>query len=203
MKEETMTKTATYLAKAQDAFEAGFASKAAQKRAMDDLNCAYRYEREALMKTILAARTPETAEQNHADYWAVFADLHQVRERHFEIAARYADTFGIVREMIALRAAIKDAEIIAAPRNESAAKVEAIRKTITEEMERRKAQYIEALEIGRHFGGLPVSVNAHWVHGHKGTVFLRHFFYLRGKLTPLNLIMAAAEQLEREDQAAA
>jgi hypothetical protein len=104
--------------------------------------------------------------------------------------------------MIALRQAIKDAEILPVPaKPESEARAEVVRKSVVDMMEARKAQYVHALELGRLFGGLPVSVNAHWVHGHKGARFVRHFFYLYGRLTPLNLIIAAAEQLEREKEA--
>jgi membrane-associated HD superfamily phosphohydrolase len=69
-------------------------------------------------------------------------------------------------------------------------------------MEGRKAQFVEGLEIARMFNGLPVSVNAHWVHGHKGTNFIRYFFYLAGELTPLNMIMAIAQAHEAEKEAA-
>lgn len=212
-----MTRTAAdFITSAQAAFEAGFASKAAQKRALEDLNRAFDRTRNALTDAILKARTPETEEQNHADYWGIPYDLHQVRDRHFEIAARYTEDFGIVRDMIALRAAIKAAPLAPAPvKSEIEVKAETVRRSIVEEMERRKAMFVEGLEIGRIFAALyprknkdgtdagpaaslPVSVNAHMVWGHKGAVFPRHFFYLRGKLTPLNTILAIADQLERE-----
>jgi hypothetical protein len=209
----------TRINSAQLAFENGFQSKAGQKRALDDLNRAYGYIREILMRAILAARSPETEAQNHEDYWAVPNDLHQIRERHFELAARYVDNFGIVRDMIALRNAIKGAEIAPPPaRPELEVKADTVRRTIVEEMERRKTMFVEGLELGRLFAelyprtgkdgealgpsaSLPVTVNAHWVRGHKGTDFVRHFFYLGGKLTPLNMIMAVADQLEREHEA--
>lgn len=203
-----MTKTADRIASAQAAFEAGFLSMAAKKRALDDLNRAYSSAREAVMTAILAARSPETEKQNHDDYWAIPMDLHNVRERHFEIAARYDEGFAIVRDLIALRAAIKAAAIAPVPaKPEIEVRAETVRRTIAEEMERRKTLFVEGLDIARLWNemfpredgklGLPVTVNAHWVHGHKGARFIRHFFYLRGKLTPLNTIIAIADQLER------
>lgn len=201
---------------AQALYEAGFTSKAGQKRALDELNYAYSGLREALMTVILAARSPETETQNHADYWGVASDLHQVRDRHFEIAGRYnAPGFAIVRDMIALRLAIKAADIAPPPaRPELEVKAEVVRRSIVEEMERRKAMFIEGLDLGRVFAelfprknkagetipsaSLPVSVNSHWVHGHKGTNFTRNFFYLNGKLTPLQTIMAIAQTLDQE-----
>lgn len=202
-----MTKTpADRIALAQAAFEAGFASKAAQKRALDDLNRAYDAIRTAAHDAQISYANGNPALNNHGENRNRFFndndlpfDLHQVRDRHVEIIAKWGNEAQTVRDLIALRAAIKAAPIAPAPvKPEAEAKAEAVRKSIVEIMEARKAQFVEALEIGRMFGGLPVSVNAHWVHGHKGAVFVRHFFYLRGKLTPLNLIIAAADQLERE-----
>lgn len=196
---------------AQAAFEAGFASMAAKKRALDELNRAYDKVREAVGDKVRAYAFDAIPGAEEADYAArgdIFRandlpfDLHQVRDRHFEIVGRWTDLSQSLRGMVDLRAAIKDAEIAPAPvKDEAAAKVEMVRKAIIDEMERRKAQYVEALEIGRLFNGLPVSVNAHWVHGHKGARFVRHFFYLRGKLTPLAVIMAAADTLKAEKEA--
>lgn len=207
--------TADRIALAQAAFEAGFASKAAQVRALDELNRAYAGIRESVMDAILKARSPETEEQNHADYWGLASDLHNVRDRHFDLAGRYVEDFGVVRDMIALRGAIKTAPIAPVPEKpEAVVKAEAVRRSIVEEMERRKAMFVEGLDLGRVFAdlfprknkageiipsaSLPVTVNAHWVRGHKGTDFVRHFFYLGGRLTPLQTIMAIAETLDRE-----
>lgn len=187
------------IAQAQEAFENGFSSEAARKRALDLVARGYEAVRYATTDAILAARTPETDAKNSADFWAIPSDMHHVRDRHFEIALAYTDAFAITRDLLALRTAIKAAEIAApAPRSEIEEKVEVVRRTIVEEMERRQAAFVQGLELARHFGRLPVSVNAHRVYGHKGTIFVRHFFYLNGKLTPLNTIIAIAEQLERE-----
>ena len=203
-----MTTITDRIAKAQDAFEAGFLSMAAKKRALDQLNRAYHAIQNAVSDAVRAhafAEIPGTDEGDYAARSKIFRandlpfDLHQVRDRHIAIIAKWTDYAQIVRDLIALRAAIKDAEIAPAPaKPEAEQRAEQVRKSVIDEMERRKAQFVEGLDIARHFGGLPVSVNAHWVHGHKGAVFLRHFFYLRGKLTPLNTIVAIAEAYERE-----
>jgi hypothetical protein len=187
------------IAFAQADFEKGFLSEAARKRALDNLNRGYASIHDELMSAILAARTPETEKQNHADYWDIPSDLHHVRDRHFEVAARYSPNFAVVRDLIFLRAAIKGAEISQPPvKPEIELRAEAVRRSVVEELERRRAQFVEGLAVARLFGGLPVSVSAHIVHGHKGAVFVRHFFYLRGKLTPLNTILAVADAFERE-----
>lgn len=211
-----MAKTpADRIASAQAAFEAGFASKAAQKRALDELNRAYETIQDAAYVAQIAAAPYQHSaviltEEQRAERGAFFRandlpfDLHHVRDRHLQIIDRWLHS-GLenVKALIALRAAIKDAEIAPAPaKPEIEVKAEAVRKTIAEEMEARKVQFVEGLGIARLFNGLPVSVNVHWVHGHKGAVFLRHFFYLRGKLTPLNMILAIAEAHAAEKKAA-
>lgn len=197
------------IAAAQAAFEAGFASKAAQKRALDDLNRAYETIRDAAHTAQIKAANNNPGLNNHGENRIAFFaandlpfDLHQVRDSHIEIIAKWGDEAQTVRDLIALRAAIKAAPTAPAPaKPEIEVRAQAVRKSIIEEMEARKAQFVEGLEITRMFNGLPVSVNAHWVHGHKGAQFIRHFFYLRGKLTPLNMILAIAEAHEAEKAA--
>ena len=199
-----MTKmTATdRIALAQEAFENGFTSQAGKKRATEELSLAFSAIRTELTRAILAARTTENEEANNADYWAIPYDLHQVRDRHFEIAARYVTSFVIVRDLLALREAIKAAPIAALPvKSEIETKTEVVRKSIMEEMTRRHQQYVDGLAVAHLFNGLSVSVNAHWVHGHKGTQFIRCFFYLYGRVTPLQTILAIADTLKREEEA--
>lgn len=193
---------------AQEAFEAGFQSEAARKRALDQLNRAYDDLHQKVMRAILDARVMAADgesyvedEQNSKDYWGHQSQLHLVKAKDFEIAARYGVAeFLVAHDLIELRKAIKAAEIVKHERPANEAKVEAVRKSILEEMEFRKAQFVEGMEVARHFKGLPVSVNAHMVYGHKGARFIRHFFYLRGKLTALNMIMAIADAYEREQE---
>ena len=140
----------------------------------------------------------------HRDPLDLPFSLFHVREQHVQIFAEFEVSRDLIRSLVDLRAAIKDAEIAPAPaKSEVEAEVAAIRKSIIEEMEARKAQFIEGLEVARLFGGLPVSVNAHLVHGHKGAIFVRHFFYLNGKLTPLNMILAIAEAYAAEKELSA
>lgn len=198
-----------YIAIAQAAFDAGFLSMAAKKRAQEILNRAYTAIRDEIHTAQIKVANADPATNQHGHERGAFFernalpfDLHQVRDRHFDIAANFGAGFMIVRDLLALRASIKDAPLAPAPvKPEIEVKAEAVRRTIMEEMERRKALYIDGLEMARHFGRLPVSVNAHWVHGHKGAQFIRHFFYLAGKLTPLNTILAIADTLEREEAA--
>ena len=198
------------ITEAQASFEAGFLSMAAKKRALDQLNRAYHAIQNAVSDAVRAhvfAEIPGTDEDDYAARSKIFRandlpyDLHQVRDHHIEIIEQWAGLGQTVREMIALRAAIKEAKVAPAPaKPEIEQKAEKVRKSVIEEMERRKAQFVEGLEVARMFGGLPVTVNAHIVRGHKGAIFLRHFFYLRGKLMPLSTIIEIAEAYEREQE---
>lgn len=205
------------IATAQTAFEAGFASKAAQKRALDELNRAYETIRNSVHDKVRDIAWGENAEKDAEGFDARRAifdnydlpfELHQVRDRHF-VAVAVFEEFAIVRDLIALRNAIKAAAIIeVSAKPEIEVKADAVRRTIVEEMERRKAMFISGMELGRMMGelfpdrkgakALPITVNAHWVRGHKGTDFVRYFFYLNAKLTPLNIIMGVAQALEAE-----
>mgnify|MGYP006976758686 CR=1 FL=1 len=205
-----MKTAADRITEAQASFEAGFLSMAAKKRALDQLNRAYDAIREAAHGAQIDHANGNPALNSVGENrFSFFREndlpfgLHQVRDRHVEIIEKWAGLGQTVREMIALREAIKEAEIAPAPaKPEIEQKAEAVRKAVIDEIEKRKAQFVEGLEVARMFGGLPVAVNAHLVRGHKGAIFLRHFFYLRGKLTPLNMIIAIAEAYEAEKEAA-
>lgn len=220
-----MAKTANdHIEIAQTAFEAGFASKAAQARALGELNYAYNKMRDTAHHAQIAHANGNPALNNNGENRTEFFrlndmpfDLHNVRDRHLVVFARWidAEAASLISNLIALRAAIKSASIAPAPvKPEAVVKAETIRRSIVEEMERRKSLFVEGLDIGRMFAdlyprknkageivpsaSLPVSVNAHWVSGHKGTDFVRHFFYFNGKLTPLQTIMAIASTLDSE-----
>ena len=194
------------IAAALDALDAGFPSEAARKRALDDLNRAYCSIRDAAFDAICSAVRQIAAETADDDACtALFRenelpyDLHQVRDRHFPILERFGAQHALVSDLVALRAAIKAAPINPAPQRDPAGqRAETVRKSILEELQRRKETYVRGLDLARRFGGLRVSVNAHLVYGHKGAVFTRNFFYLNGELTALQTIIAIADTLERE-----
>ncbi len=191
------------------ALEAGFLSEAARKRALENLNRAYSELHTAdhgaqISHANVTVGLSGWWTQARSEFFSSNAtpfELHQVRERHLEIFAHWTDAQP-VRDLIALREMVKAAEIVKVERNTQADKVEAVRAVIVASLIDRKEQFVHELDMAHHFGGLHVYTNAHWVHGHKGGRWIRHFFYLRGKLTPLNMIIALAEQLEREKLAA-
>ena len=172
-----------------------FTSMAEQKRALDVVARAYEKLRDSVMDRILA-ELPESDER-HTLYWGVPSNLRYINSMEMETYAPFG--FAPVEQLIELRNQVKATPIVKPERvSETQRRIAAARQSIVEEMERRKARYVEALELGRLFGGLRVTVNAHWVRNQHGTEFLRYFFYLDGRLTALQIIIAIAEQLERE-----
>jgi hypothetical protein len=202
-----MARTAEfYTAAAAAAFEAGFTCEAARKRALADVNRAFELTERTLRDRLLASRDADnnmTATAN--DLYYSFPSYPHLYSAKVDAAVRAEGYDDLAVEFISfrdLRNALKAAEIVKVERPAAEEKIAAVRATIVEEMERRHTAYLECLDIARHFNGLPVSVTAHWVFGHKGTRFLRHFFYVGGKLTALQVIMAAAETYQRETEGA-
>lgn len=202
-----------YVELALEAVNAGFSSKAAQKRALDSVSRAWDLAKEEFLVAVRKAApyqtfTGELTQEQWNDRGDHFAandvplDLHNIRDRHIELMEKVAGNGSIVCELVELRNAIKAAPIdfVAKP-TASPFQIRA-EKTIAEIMARRGTQYARGLDLGELFGFLPVSANVHIVHGHKGAVFFRTFYYLAGEFTPLNVIIAAAEETARRAEAA-
>lgn len=189
-----MTASAAFIASAAAAFESGFASKAAQKAAQQALSRAYENLTSDIKALFLQGpRTPE----GHEVYWAIPHNLHQWRAKHAQaVLAVWPQAANLCDEIaacFALREAIAGAEIAPAQKNEEAEKVERVRESVVSLIQRRKDQFAQGVQLVEIFGKLPVTVNYHWVTNANGTTFVRHFFYMSGKLTPLNIILAVME----------
>lgn len=76
-----------------------------------------------------------------------------------------------------------------------------MRESLADLMQRRGEQYAHAVKLGEVFGGMPVTANTHWVVNEHGHGFWRTFWYLDGELTPLNVLVAAHQELERRKAA--
>lgn len=212
-----MTKTdytaraADYLAWALNAAFDEFPSKAEQKRVLDRLNRAYDAAREAYGEAYRAELFANDERFGGRDKWdaagflaarEVPFDLHHVRDEHIARIEAYASRAAeIVAAARTARADVK-ATPVAARMVKTDVEIEerkiAISRTIEEEMKRLNLMYYQALDLGRAFGGLPVSANVHLVTNQHGTTFVRAFYYLDGKRTPLNVILAAAQTLAEE-----
>tara|TARA_Y100000385_G_scaffold79450_1_gene80912 strand:+ start:280 stop:873 length:594 start_codon:yes stop_codon:yes gene_type:complete len=172
-----------------------FAAKSHQKEALGELNSGYQMLRENNFQFSIDSLSRE-------DYYAIPFDLHQIRDKHFRLfdEAHHAD----LTDLITFRVLLKELEVVkSAPKSDRiTAKQAEVTETVVDLIERRMAQYHEAVELGRLFGGLPVSVTPHQVTNGYNTTFTRCFYYLDGKFTPLQVIMAAADKLAREKEEA-
>lgn len=195
-----MTYLNTQLTTATDLFNAGFKSQADKKRVNDRINSAYSAVRNDIQEAILAARNISECEAESEClselYWSL-PDLHNWKAKHDTMFAAYPEQLAIIARLIEMREATKAATIVKVEKDKIQQKTEEVRQVVISELERKKQRFIEGLELAKHFGGLSVSVNAHYVRNEKGTDFIRHFFYLEGKLTALNMIIAIAEELEK------
>lgn len=182
-----------FIAAATEAFEAGFTSKSAQKSAVKNLGSAY----ELLTNEIRAFYlNGERTEAGHDAYWIIPNDLHQYRAKHTAaIVAVWPAAANLCEEieaLVELRTAINSAELVTVERK--ADKVEVFRNQILDIIARRQEQFAHGVKLVEIFGKLPVTVNFHYVTNTHGTTFIRHFFYMAGKLTPLQVIMAVLEE---------
>lgn len=190
------------IAQAVAGFEEGFASKAAKQRCLESLNRAYDYIRD-LEFSDLIDQAPEVGPERQAFFDSKVDapfDLHHVREKH---APAFPARWERVQELVELRTQVKAADITPPQPKQSVAR-DALEARVTESleqlMERRKAQFIRGCELHDIFGGLPVSVHAHYVTNQFGTTFIRRFYFMNGKLTPLNMILAIMETKAREKE---
>lgn len=213
MTTKTPRTAATYLAAAADKLAAGFTSKAGQKAALDDVSRALDCLKGAATGRMLAEANakfpnPEQSEAvwaersdwiNAQGYWDLPAYPHLIRPHH---PALFGDNAHQVLDCFEMRQLILAAEIVKIERDTTETeKAAVIRESIMELMARRRVQYDRALYLGEMFGGLRVSANVHVCVNEHGTRYLRAFYYLNGHFTPLNVIMAAAEELERREAA--
>ena len=170
-----------------------FAAKSHQKEALSYLNSGYEMLRKNNFQFSIDSLSRE-------DYYAIPFDLHQIREKHFRLfdEAHHAE----LTDLMTFRVLLKELEVVKpAPKTDRiTAKQAEVTETVVDLIERRMAQYHEAVELGRSFGGLPVSVTPHQVTNEYNTTFTRCFYYLAGKFTPLSVIMAAADKLAREKE---
>ncbi len=171
-----------------------FAAKSHKKDALSLLNRAYEVITE---KNFSFGRENLSRE----DFFSIPFDLHLIREKHKVLfdTPFHKD----LQELVELRVLLKLLDVVKpAPKTERiTAKQAEVTKTVMDLIDRRMAQYHEAVEMGRLFGGLNVSVTPHQVTNEYNTTFTRCFYFLDGKFTPLQVIMAALDTLAAEKKA--
>lgn len=204
-----------YVNRALERFNVGLDCEARRKEALGDVNSAYEMLRRVLMDAALALRVEVLEPYAHYEmppavesmYWGLPGYPHQWKPKHAELVRAalgggFDALISDIERLVELRAEIKAAPVNPAPVKEMNPYEVKARAKIADVMAKRQADYVDALELGEIFGGLPVSVNSHVVHGHKGAIFYRNFYYLAGKFMALNVIIAAAQELERRKESA-
>lgn len=201
-----MTKSIeTYTAAALELLNAGFSSKAGQKAASDEVTRAYEVAKRELADACLAS--DRDSDRNMAPavaavYWDVPSYPHQFKAKHGDLIRaafgdRFDDLIATILRLVELRETIKAAPVNAPVRREPSAFEVRLVETMKARMDRLGVRYLQAIDLcdvvedGVRIKGL--SASTHYVTNEHGTTFLRTFYYLFGKLTPLNLILAAAE----------
>jgi len=215
---------AFYTGRALDALNAGFTSKSAQKDALGDVNSAYEMLKRELADACLAERTELTGTRDDgstfdyyemndavkAVYWDVPSYPHQFKAKHsLLIRTAFGDRFesviSTIVELVELRDAIKAAPVVAPMKDETKVVAARIVESIKARMDRLNVRYLEAIDLTTVFEDgfvmKGLSANSHYVTNEHGTTFLRTYFFLFGKLTPLNLILAAAQEARRQSEA--
>ena len=187
-----------------------FANKARQKEALGYLNRAYEMLTNILRECYVPHCTFEEGfGYNMCELYAIYNDvpfdLHQIRlEKHYDAfktpTTNDATNAIILEKLVNKRNDFKNIAVVKPrPKNKKEQEVsEKVIKTFEEMFKLRKAQYDRALDVGKHFNYLPVHIKPHRVTNEYGTTFTRCFYYLSGVLTPLNIIMAAAQKLEAD-----
>lgn len=193
--------------------EAGFKSKAAQKRALEKCTSMMGLVRNEfssfyLDSVSLAERNldlPEHeaavdlyyAQPNTATFGKYLVKAEKAMPWMDKEVLNMLLAYG--EQVVAMIAVVKATEI-KAPEPKVSDKEIAIKESIMDIMNRRGEQYNRCLRLDEMFGRMCVTANVHIVHGHKGTVFLRAFYYVLGNLTPLSVIIAAMEEVARKEK---
>lgn len=195
----------TYLQKAEAEFNANFKSKAAQKRACSYVNCALELVVEEITSAILEF-PHEVRDTGPLDtlYWDLCGvSCHNFAKKSKNVVSllgeRAEEWMSLGEQCVALYTTYKTAEIQPVVVNTEQKQIEQhVQKTIMQTMEQRKEKFNRCLRLETLFGTMGVTANVHLVFGHKGTVYVRAFYYVLGVLTPLSTIIAAMQEADRQ-----
>ncbi|ORJ23975.1 hypothetical protein BS640_18680 [Rouxiella badensis] len=185
-------------------FNAGFTTKQQQKDTLTYINRAYEAYRSCITDLLWEIPHEEQTEAQSRIYWSIPRAAYLLKLKHVDaILAIFPAASPYLEEMLKLaelRRVVKIQEVVKPDKEgaEMQAKAAHVHVTILERMQRLGRQYEKALTLPDLFGGLNVHANVHVVTNQHGTRYLRAFYYLDGKLTPLPLIIAAHEAHARK-----
>lgn len=191
-----------HVAKAEEAMSAGFQTKAAQKAAIDSLSRAYEVVRAGIARRTLDVPREARTEAQDAVYWDLPASLAGWRPKHADMVLKaFPDAvreLQVIAELVAKRDQAKGMEV--SPVVKPVDPVEVATKALEDEITRRASEdpdYDAGAEISRRVS-LPVGAIPFGATSVKGRFFTRWKYYLAGRVTALNTILAIAEMLRLE-----
>ena len=198
-----MTKVETLIEKATDLLDAGFATKAAQKEALQICQRAYELVRHSMQGAYL----DRPMEERHADalatdlYYAAH-NLHEFTAARFEQARKVfpgsmVEELATIERLQALRDAIKAAAITPIAKrqvNETEKRVVSYLRSLHES---RMQQYLDGVNLSEVIGGVNAYARSHYVNYGTSQQFIRAMYFLNGRRTALNVIIAVAEEFSR------
>lgn len=193
---------------------AGQGIKSHIKETLDALNSAYasvqgEHFNEVCRKAALA--WPSDLSKYSADVQAhdVPFDLHRVTEAKHKAIFEATGNWQHVEPLMLLRAEVKALPVIAkAPKEPSVEETIKARviKSFEAEITERRAQFDWAKAVMEEFATivdgerrLPVTVHVVWCQNQWGTIWTRIDWFLNGRRTPFQVIMAAAQATEKEE----
>lgn len=177
-----------------------YKSKAEQKRELDQVNRKFEKETDAMRNGMLNLRDKGNPVLVNKYYYDLPHYPHQWNEGWSKVMSEYfPEEVREVEALVEMRNDIKNTPIDPKPEPKNKAEKKIV-ESIKVIMERNKKNYIRGLELHEHFGTLNVYVNAHLVTNAYGTTFLRHFFYMDGKLTALNVILAVLQTIKDKEK---
>lgn len=198
-----MSKYEKYLAEANAMLAEGFATKAAQKSALNRVSRAYEELREQIQRRYLDTPKNEATEVMTDLYYDMpYSSPSQWRPKHDKLLADSGLEQPGDREKIAALIA-KYAEIKAAPIVPAGSKKDPLTLR-AEELEAEftaKAQADKTYEPSKDLEKqvrLPVGATQHYATSVKGNTFLRWKYYLSGRVTALRTILGVAEMKQLE-----
>lgn len=182
-----MEKVTNIMASVLEMIDAGFSSKARQKEALEQVSHAWHMVRDEVLSQNYGGETNFV--------WEMPLDLHHCTTKKMDALRAFEGIQGFdhfefwVSQLRDLREAVKAVPVVKqAPKNQKVAEV-------YQNVIDRIKQHDDLVDVADIFGGLQVSATPHSVF-RDGKWFLRVFFYVNGKLTPLATIIAAAETIK-------
>lgn len=202
-----------FVERAIAAIDKGFTSKASKKDATTAISRAYDDLTDSFREKVFDLFEGDRFTCDHEEWTKFIVEVangydlpmypHLIREKHLaKVEEVDAETADKIRFLVELRNAVTEAPINKpVPKSNIESEYEEkVRVVLADILAKRKTQYLRGIELGELFGYLPVTCNTHMVTNAHGTTFVRTFYYLNGELTPLNVIIAAAEELERREE---